>query len=102
LSYPGLIFIVSGIRDEGLVPLCGGQNSKELYSELLRHLEWYVSLTKFGRTETDTTYAISSAMQIPELQRRVLFRTEYEGQTLWENLGLPRPVNQFTANAATP
>jgi alkanesulfonate monooxygenase len=32
---------------------------------------------------------------IPELQRRGLFRTEYEGQTLRENLGLPRPVNQF-------
>jgi alkanesulfonate monooxygenase len=28
---------------------------------------------------------------IPELQRRGLFRTEYEGTTLRENLGLPRP-----------
>ncbi|QIR35263.1 hypothetical protein HCG51_04480 [Tolypothrix sp. PCC 7910] len=27
-------------------------------------------------------------------------RTEYEGQTLREHIGLPRPVNQFTANAA--
>lgn len=32
---------------------------------------------------------------IPELQRRGLFRTEYEGQTLRENLGLPRPANNF-------
>ena len=32
---------------------------------------------------------------IPELQRRGLFRTEYEGPTLRENLGLPRPKNQF-------
>jgi FMN-dependent oxidoreductase (nitrilotriacetate monooxygenase family) len=32
---------------------------------------------------------------IPELQRRGLFRTEYEGKTLRENLGLERPVNQF-------
>jgi FMN-dependent oxidoreductase (nitrilotriacetate monooxygenase family) len=32
---------------------------------------------------------------IPELQRRGLFRTEYEGTTLRENLGLPRPVNQY-------
>ena len=32
---------------------------------------------------------------IPELQRRGLFRTEYEGTTLRENLGLSRPVNQF-------
>ena len=28
---------------------------------------------------------------VPELQRRGLFRTEYEGSTLRENLGLPRP-----------
>ncbi len=32
---------------------------------------------------------------VPELQRRGLFRTEYEGTTLRENLGLPRPENQF-------
>lgn len=34
---------------------------------------------------------------IPELQRRGLFRTEYEGHTLRENLGLARPANQFAA-----
>ena len=32
---------------------------------------------------------------VPELQRRGLFRTEYEGRTLRENLGLPRPPNRF-------
>jgi alkanesulfonate monooxygenase len=32
---------------------------------------------------------------IPELQRRGLFRTEYEGSTLRENLGLKRPPNRF-------
>jgi hypothetical protein len=32
---------------------------------------------------------------IPELQRRGLFRVEYEGRTLRENLGLPRPENRF-------
>ena len=32
---------------------------------------------------------------VPELQRRGLFRTEYEGRTLRENLGLPRPVSQY-------
>ena len=32
---------------------------------------------------------------IPELQRRGLFRTEYEGMTLRENLGVPRPRNHF-------
>ncbi|HXZ15882.1 MAG TPA: LLM class flavin-dependent oxidoreductase [Roseiarcus sp.] len=32
---------------------------------------------------------------VPELQRRSLFRREYEGPTLRENLGLPRPENRF-------
>ena len=34
---------------------------------------------------------------IPELRRRGLFRTEYEGATLRENLGLKRPANRFSA-----
>ncbi|GAX45548.1 xenobiotic compound monooxygenase, DszA family, A subunit [Tolypothrix sp. NIES-4075] len=38
---------------------------------------------------------------IPELQRRGLFRTEYEGRTLRENLGLPRPVNKFSKVTAS-
>jgi alkanesulfonate monooxygenase len=32
---------------------------------------------------------------IPELQRRGLFRKEYEGKTLRENLGLPYPANRW-------
>jgi FMN-dependent oxidoreductase (nitrilotriacetate monooxygenase family) len=32
---------------------------------------------------------------IPELQRRGLFRRDYEGTTLREHLGLPRPKNRF-------
>ena len=32
---------------------------------------------------------------VPELRRRGLFRREYEGRTLRENLGLPRPANRF-------
>jgi FMN-dependent oxidoreductase (nitrilotriacetate monooxygenase family) len=34
---------------------------------------------------------------VPELQRRDLFRREYEGRTLRENLGLERPPNRFFA-----
>ena len=37
---------------------------------------------------------------IPELQRRGIFRREYEGRTLRENLGLPRPDNRFFAAKA--
>ncbi|KYF97301.1 hypothetical protein BE20_39060 [Sorangium cellulosum] len=36
---------------------------------------------------------------LPELRRRGLFRT-YEGRTLRENLGLPRPENRFARRAA--
>ena len=32
---------------------------------------------------------------VPELQRRGIFRREYEGATLRENLGLPRPENRY-------
>lgn len=32
---------------------------------------------------------------VPELQRRGLFRRDYEGATLREHLGLPRPSNRF-------
>jgi alkanesulfonate monooxygenase SsuD/methylene tetrahydromethanopterin reductase-like flavin-dependent oxidoreductase (luciferase family) len=32
---------------------------------------------------------------VPELQRRGLFRKDYEGTTLREHLGLPRPQNRF-------
>ncbi|HEY2752508.1 LLM class flavin-dependent oxidoreductase [Phenylobacterium sp.] len=36
---------------------------------------------------------------VPILQQRGLFRTQYEGATLRENLGLERPVNSFVARA---
>jgi FMN-dependent oxidoreductase (nitrilotriacetate monooxygenase family) len=37
---------------------------------------------------------------VPELQRRGIVRREYEGTTLREHLGLPRPVNRFFAPAS--
>ena len=37
---------------------------------------------------------------VPELQRRGIFRKEYTGKTLRENLGLPRPENRFFAGDA--
>ena len=36
---------------------------------------------------------------VPELQRRGIFRREYEGTTLRENLGLRRPANRFFGGA---
>src|SRR4029077_11829787 len=37
-------------------------------------------------------------MVIPELQRRGIFRTEYEGKTFRENLGVPIPQNNHSKN----
>ena len=37
---------------------------------------------------------------IPELQQRGLFRTEYGGRTLRENLGLPRPPSRYASTVA--
>jgi FMN-dependent oxidoreductase (nitrilotriacetate monooxygenase family) len=39
---------------------------------------------------------------VPELQRRGIFRREYEGATLRENLGLPRPENRFFPRQTAP
>ena len=36
---------------------------------------------------------------VPELQRRGLYRTEYEGTTLRDNLGLTRPANRYVTAA---
>ncbi|MEE3720032.1 hypothetical protein V2H45_25165 [Tumidithrix elongata RA019] len=35
---------------------------------------------------------------VPGLQKHGIFRKEYEGKTLRENLGLSRPVNRFFEN----
>jgi alkanesulfonate monooxygenase len=37
---------------------------------------------------------------VPELQRRGVFRTEYDGSTLRENLGLTRPANRHSEVSA--
>ncbi|TDR90464.1 LLM class flavin-dependent oxidoreductase [Enterovirga rhinocerotis] len=39
---------------------------------------------------------------VPELQRRGLFRREYEGTTLRDSLGLKRPANRFFPEPAAP
>ena len=39
---------------------------------------------------------------VPELQRRGIHQTEYRGRTLRENLGLPRPKNQFFTRPTDP
>lgn len=41
-----------------------------------------------------------AALVVPELRRRGLFRSEYEGATLRENLGLPAPPNRYAVRKA--
>jgi hypothetical protein len=38
---------------------------------------------------------------VPELQRRGVFRQDYEGRTLREHLGLSRPENRYVASQLT-
>lgn len=42
-----------------------------------------------------------NALVVPELQRRKLYRTAYDGRTLRDNLGLPYPVSRYVAAAKT-
>ena len=39
-------------------------------------------------------------LAIPELQKRGLFRTEYEGNMLRDHLGLPYPKSRYAMQAA--
>jgi alkanesulfonate monooxygenase SsuD/methylene tetrahydromethanopterin reductase-like flavin-dependent oxidoreductase (luciferase family) len=43
-------------------------------------------------THVPGTYEDFVRLVVPELQRRGLFRSDYEGETLRENLGLPKPT----------
>jgi FMN-dependent oxidoreductase (nitrilotriacetate monooxygenase family) len=46
-------------------------------------------------THVPGTYEDFVRLAVPELQRRGLFRQEYEGNTLRENLGLPKPAREY-------
>ena len=67
------------------------------------HRRHHGGMVPQGRAATDSTSCrrscragstISSILVIPELRRRGLFRSEYEGKTLRENLGLKRPESR--------
>lgn len=64
--------------------------------------EWFVAGACDGFNLLPATFPEGLNMfvdlVIPELQRRGLFRTEYEGRTLRENLGLQTPKNRWSGN----
>jgi len=74
--------------------------------QIADHLErWYASYAcdGFNITPSHAPSCMRNIAKylIPELQRRGRFRTEYEGPTLRENLGLPWPANPWaTAQVA--
>ncbi|TGP25309.1 MULTISPECIES: LLM class flavin-dependent oxidoreductase [unclassified Mesorhizobium] len=56
----------------------------------------------FNITPTHLPQGIDDFVELvlPELRRRGLFRDEYEGRTLRENLGLPLPKSRYDADAS--
>ena len=66
--------------------------------------DWYEGRAADGlnlRFRTIEDLERFAADVVPLLQKRGLFRTEYEGDTLRESLGLPFPVNRHTVNRHT-
>ena len=76
LSFVGTARSIADQMEEWLISQ-GSDGFNILFSDLPGGLEDFVSKV------------------VPELQRRELFRTEYQGNTLREHLGLPRPANRF-------
>src|SRR4029077_3123273 len=62
--------------------------------------EWFEAAACDGFNITPATLPGGAedfvAMVVPELQRRGLFRTEYEGRTLRETLGLRPAINRYS------
>ena len=62
--------------------------------------DWFVNggADGFNVLPSDVPGSINALVDklVPELQRRGLFRTEFQGRTLRENLGLRRPADKST------
>jgi hypothetical protein len=56
---------------------------------------------RFDRPTPISRGAGASRMPNGDVQRGGLFRIEYEGRTLRENLGLPRPENSWAARPSS-
>ncbi len=73
-----------------------GATDAEVQDVADRMEEWFVGGACDGfvlaGTHVPGSYEDFVRLVVPELQRRGLFRTEYEGPTLRENLGIPLPV----------
>jgi FMN-dependent oxidoreductase (nitrilotriacetate monooxygenase family) len=92
LTIRQLYLRTAGVRAHRI--LCGTPTD---IADSLEH--WHTSGAADGFNILSLTFphgfAEFTEQVVPELQRRGLFRTEYEGRTLRENLGLPRPANRY-------
>jgi FMN-dependent oxidoreductase (nitrilotriacetate monooxygenase family) len=92
LTIRQLYLRTAGVRAHRI--LCGTATD---IADSLEH--WYRSGAADGFNILSLTFPRGFAeftdQVVPELRRRGLFRTEYEGRTLRENLGLPRPANRY-------
>lgn len=65
--------------------------------------EWLVTRAADGFNVIPPVFPVSLDafvdLVVPELQRRGIYRTAYEGSTLRGHLGLPRPMSRYTRQA---
>lgn len=83
-----------------MIPLTSGPAMKGSAAQVADQMEdWYMSGAcdglMIGTPVSPKGLEDFVDLVVPELQRRSLFRTEYTGRTLRENLDLPAPSNQF-------
>ena len=94
LSIRELYMRTAGVRAHRI--LCGTPTD---IADLLEH--WYKTGAADGFNILSLTFPDGFIefveLVVPELRRRGLFRTEYDGPTLRENLGLPRPTNCYVS-----
>ncbi len=97
LTIRQLYMRVAGARGHRMIHGTAGEIADSLE-------EWYRTGAADGFNIMPQTlpggFADFTEFVVPELQRRGLFRTQYEGRTLRENLGLPRPANRWVEAGA--
>jgi alkanesulfonate monooxygenase len=101
-------FMLNKARDEGLTmrQLVGGFNGLNIYPASAEAAA--DEFEEYFRNDACDGFIVQIShvpegvddfvdLVVPLLQERGIFKTEYTGRTLRENLGLPRPANRFVS-----